>query len=114
MSLVIRPSADRVIIDPDSEEERRVGGIIIPQTSWQEYHTGIVVAVGPGPTGEHGSCPMTSKVGDRVVYPPSLGRKVPVVDTDGVEHEYVVIRQHEIAVTVDAGGGKTGKVTRKK
>lgn len=105
----LTPSADRVIVRPDNLAERKIGSIIIPQTAWEEYVTGEVVAVGPGPTGEHGSCPMTSKVGDRVIFPPSLGRKVPVTNDEGKEEDYIVIRQHEITITVEQEKKTTAK-----
>ena len=94
------PSVDRVIIEVENEAERKVGSIFIPATSWLEYQSGRVVAVGPGPSGESGRGPMTNKVGDRVIFPPSLGRRVPVRQADGFDKEYVVIRQHEIAITI--------------
>lgn len=96
----MKASADRVIIKPDNVEERKIGSIILPQNAWAEYLQGTVIDVGPGPTGEHGTCPMTSKVGDKVIYPPSLGRRVPVTQEDGTEIEYHVVRQHEITITV--------------
>lgn len=94
------PSVDRVVIQVENEQERKIGSIIVPQTAWLEYQTGIVVAVGPGPSGESGRGAMHSKVGDRVIFPPSLGRKVPVRRDDGHDDEYIVIRQHEIALTI--------------
>lgn len=108
------PSADRVIIKPDADSEKKIGSIIIPQTAWQEYTTGEVVAVGPGPTGEHGSCPMTSKVGDRVIFPPNLGRAIPVSDEAGVTQDYIVLRQHEVSITLQEDGKTPAKKGAKK
>lgn len=97
---MLKPSADRVIIEPDIQGEKKMGSIILPGNMWDEYRMGTVVAVGPGPTGEHGTCPMTSSIGDRVIYPPTLGRTIPVPQSDGSTKDYAVIRQHEISITI--------------
>lgn len=97
----LTPHADRVIVRRDTEEERKIGNIILPQSAWLEYAMGTVVEVGPGPCGETGRCVMTSKPGDRVIFPPSLAREVPVRAADGYDVTYHVIRQHEISLTVD-------------
>lgn len=98
---MLKPSADGVIILPDVRGERQTpGGLILPENLWEEHVIGTVVAVGPGPTGVHGTCPMTSSIGDHVIYPPSLGRTIPVPQPDGTVKEYSVMRQHEIAITI--------------
>lgn len=99
--LDLKPSADRVIILPNKVGELKTsGGIIIPVSAWKEYNTGTVLSVGPGPTGETGHCPMTSEVGDQVLFPPSLGRPVEITQEDDSQVIVYVIRQHEISVTL--------------
>jgi hypothetical protein len=44
----IKPLADRVLILPDSAEEKTIGGIIIPDTAKEKPLRGKVVAVGNG------------------------------------------------------------------
>lgn len=109
--LKLIPSADRVIIKPDPKAEaRKAGSIFLPDSFWQEHRTGTVIAVGPGPTGETGRCPMTSKPGDKVVFAPALGRPISI-SPDSIDEEYYVIRQHEIQVTItEEVTGATSKI----
>ena len=50
----IRPLADRVVIKPVDQEEKRQGGIIIPDTAKEKPQQGLVVAVGPGKDSDAG------------------------------------------------------------
>lgn len=63
MSL-LKPLADRVLIEPSPAEEKTASGIIIPDTAKEKPLKGKIVAVGNGKTDE----PMTVKVGDTVIY----------------------------------------------
>jgi chaperonin GroES len=58
MSLM-KPLADRVLIEPTPAEEKTSSGLIIPDTAKEKPLKGTVVAAGPGKTDE----PMTVKVG---------------------------------------------------
>lgn len=63
MSL-LKPLADRVLIEPSPAEEKTASGIIIPDTAKEKPLKGKIVAVGKGKKDE----PMTVKVGDTVIY----------------------------------------------
>lgn len=63
MSL-LKPLADRVLIEPSPAEEKTASGIIIPDTAKEKPLKGKIVAVGNGKKDE----PMTVKVGDTVIY----------------------------------------------
>ena len=63
MSL-LKPLADRVLIEPSPAEEKTASGIIIPDTAKEKPLKGKIVAVGNGKPDE----PMTLKVGDEVIY----------------------------------------------
>jgi len=47
-----RPLHDWALIRQDEEEEKSVGGIVIPDTAKEKPRRGKVVAVGPGRTKE--------------------------------------------------------------
>jgi chaperonin GroES len=80
---MIRPIGDKVVVKPESEEEKTSGGIILPDTAKQKPQMGSVVAVGTGRLLDDGSrAPVSVKVGDTVVYSKYGGNEVTVDGTD--------------------------------
>jgi chaperonin GroES len=69
---MLKPLADRVLIEPAPAEEKTASGIIIPDTAKEKPLQGKVVAVGPGKTDE----PMTVKAGDSVLYGQYSGTEI--------------------------------------
>lgn len=66
---MIEPLYNNLFVEPNKEEEKSLGGIILPDQARKKPTEGVVVAVGPGRTLDSGSvepCPM--KVGDRVLF----------------------------------------------
>jgi chaperonin GroES len=64
-----RPLQDRVLIRRIEQEEKTLGGIIIPDTAKEKPMEGEVVAAGPGARSEDGEIlPLDVKVGDRVLF----------------------------------------------
>jgi chaperonin GroES len=86
MSLM-KPLADRVLIEPTPAEEKTSSGIIIPDTAKEKPLKGTVVAAGPGKTDE----PMTVKVGDSVIYGQYSGTEIKL---DG--KNYLIMRESDI------------------
>ena len=88
----IRPLADRVVVKPFDTEEKRQGGIIIPDTAKEKPMQGKVVAVGPGKVSEGGEkIPMEVKEGDVVLYGKYSGTEVTIDD-----EEYLIMRESDI------------------
>jgi chaperonin GroES len=84
---MIRPIGDKVVVTPESEEEKTSGGIILPDTAKQKPQVGAVVAVGTGRLLDDGSrAAMPVKVGDKVVYSKYGGNEVTF---DG--NEYLIL-----------------------
>jgi chaperonin GroES len=71
MSL-LKPLADRVLIEPAPAEEKTASGIIIPDTAKEKPLKGTVVAVGNGKPDE----PLTLKEGDTVIYGQYSGTEI--------------------------------------
>lgn len=71
MSL-LKPLADRVLIEPAPAEEKTASGIIIPDTAKEKPLKGTVVAVGNGKPDE----PLTLKEGDSVIYGQYSGTEI--------------------------------------
>ena len=62
-------TANNVCIRPNKQPEMTEGGIIIPQNIQQEYHSGVIMSVGPGLPGE----PSALWAGAEVVFTPNVG-----------------------------------------
>lgn len=72
----IRLLEDRVLVQPQ-QEEKSLGGIVIPTAAQQKSDTGIVKAVGAGRRDKKGhAVPMTVKIGDRVMYGKYAGSEI--------------------------------------
>jgi chaperonin GroES len=92
----VKPLADRVIVRPIEPEEKKQGGIIIPDTAKEKPQEGEVIAVGPGKISESGTkLAMEVKKGDRVLYGKYAGTEVTI---DG--KEYLIMRESDILAIV--------------
>lgn len=79
----IRPLSDRVVVKPNEPEEKKQGGIIIPDTAKEKPQQGKIVAVGPGRVSDSGEkVAMEVKVGDVVLYGKYSGTEVTIDDED--------------------------------
>ena len=88
---MLRPLADRVVVEPAEAEQKTAGGIIIPDTAKEKPQKGTVVAVGPGKKDE----PMTVKKGDTVLYGKYSGTEVSI---DG--KNYLIMKESDIYATL--------------
>ena len=78
-----RPLSDRVVIKRVEEENRTVGGLIIPDTAKEKPSQGLVVAVGPGGRDEDGKAvTMTLMEGDKVLFGKWSGTEIKVAGED--------------------------------
>lgn len=66
---MLKPLADRVLVEVDVEESKTAGGILIPDTAQKKSQKGTVLAVGPGKVLDNGQrLPISVAVGDRVLF----------------------------------------------
>ena len=84
---MIRPVADRVVIEPKAAETQTASGLYIPDTAKEKPQQGVVVAVGPGKKDEA----MEVALGDVVIYGKYSGTEVSV---DG--KDYLIMKQSDI------------------
>ena len=84
---MIKPLADRVLIQPKEAETKTASGLYIPDTAKEKPSEGKVLAVGPGKKDE----PMEVKVGDEVSYGKYSGTEVTVDDV-----KYLIVKQSDI------------------
>lgn len=86
-NIMIKPLADRVLIEPKEAEIKTASGIYIPDTAKEKPQQGTVLAAGPGKKDET----MEVKVGDVVLYGKYAGTEVTV---DG--KQYLIVKQSDI------------------
>jgi chaperonin GroES len=92
----IHPLADRVLVDPKTEKEKRKGGIVIPDTAKERPQEGKVIAVGAGRLGENGKrIPPDLKQGDRVLFKEYSGTEVEIDD-----RKYLIMTESDILATI--------------
>ena len=84
---MIKPLADRVLIQPKEAETKTASGLYIPDTAKEKPSEGKVLAVGPGKKDE----PMEVKVGNEVIYGKYSGTEVTVDDV-----KYLIVKQSDI------------------
>lgn len=83
---------DRVAIKALEQEQKTVGGIILPDTAKEKPMQGVIEAIGNGYRNENGSLsPLTVKVGDKVLYGKWAGTEIKV---DG--QDLVVMKESDI------------------
>jgi len=83
---------DRVLVRRVEQEEKTLGGIIIPDTAKEKPMEGEVIAAGPGARGDDGKLnPLDVKVGDRVLFGKWSGTEIKV---DG--EDLVVMKESDI------------------
>lgn len=88
---MLKPLADRVLIEPKEAETKTAAGLYIPDTAKEKPQQGTVVAAGPGKKDE----PMEVKVGDQVIYGKYAGTEVTFEDK-----KYLIVKQSDILATV--------------
>lgn len=88
---MIKPLADRVLIEPAQVEEKTIGGIIIPDTAKEKPLKGTVVATGNGTKDED----MVLKVGDVVLFGKYAGTEL---EFEG--KKYLIMRQSDVIATL--------------
>ena len=95
----ITPIDERVLIKPLKEEERKVGGIIIPDTAKERPQMGEVVAVGDDVEVTDRKQKKLSelvKVGDRIVYARYGGTEFKMDN-----EEYLLVGRSDILAVVE-------------
>lgn len=84
---MIRPLADRVLIEPKEAATKTVSGIYIPDSAQEKPQQGTVIAVGAGKADE----PMEVAAGDVVLYGKYAGTEVTWEDK-----KYLIVKQSDI------------------
>lgn len=88
---MIKPLADRVVIEPQEAMTKTASGLFIPDTAKEKPQQGVIVAAGPGKKDE----PMEVKVGDMVLYGKYAGTEVTFDDK-----KYLIVKQSDILAII--------------
>ena len=94
--MIIKPLADRVVIQMVESEETTKSGIVLPGSAKENPLVAEVVAVGPGAVVDGKTVPMEVKVGDKVLISQYAGTTVKL---DGKEN--IIVRQSDILAVVE-------------
>ena len=89
---MIKPLADRVLVEPKEAETKTASGLYIPDTAKEKPQEGKVIAAGPGKKDE----PMEVKVGDEVIYGKYAGTEVTVEGK-----KYLIVKQSDILAILE-------------
>ena len=89
--IMIKPLADRVVIEPKEAETKTASGLYIPDTAKEKPQQGVVVAVGPGKKDE----PMELSVGENVLYGKYAGTEVTFEDK-----KYLIMKQSDVLAII--------------
>lgn len=77
LTMNFKPLHDRVLVKPIEQDEKTIGGIIIPDSAKEKPSKGEIMAVGGGARSSDGTIQnMEVKVGDKVLYGKWAGTEV--------------------------------------
>lgn len=102
-----KPFMDQMVVLKDKEQEKSLGGILIPEVSRDYVMTGVVMDIGKGYWSDDGYFIATTlKPGDRVCFPPWAGYEV---ELQG--QQYQVMRENDaLAEAIDGVQVSLGQV----
>jgi len=79
MSMSLKPLGNRVVVEPEEQEEITAGGIVLPETAKEKPQKGTILSVGPGERDEDGKrIPMDVATGDKVLFAKYAGTEIKV------------------------------------
>ncbi len=101
-----RPLGDRVVVHRVKEDQKTLGGIIIPDTAQEKPQEGEIIAVGPGALDDNGKRVLPEvKAGDFVLFGKWSGTEVKL---DG--EELLIMKESDIMGVLE---GRTAKPLKK-
>ena len=89
---MLKPLADRVLVEVDVEESKTAGGILLPDTEQKKSQKGTVIAIGSGKVLDNGErLPFEVAVGDRVLFAKYSG-----VDIEEGGKKFLLLSERDI------------------
>lgn len=97
MAVNLKPLGNRVVVEPQEQEEKTTSGLFLPETAKEKPQKGSVLSIGPGERDEAGKrIPLDVKVGDVVLYAKYGGTEVKI---DG--KKLLILRESDILAVVE-------------
>jgi chaperonin GroES len=97
MSISIKPLGNRVVVEPEEQEEMTSGGIVLPETAKEKPQKGKVLAIGPGDRDDDGKrIPLDVKEGDTVLFAKYSGTEIKL---DG--KKVLILRESDLLAIVE-------------
>ncbi|MFA8439346.1 co-chaperone GroES [Pueribacillus sp. YX66] len=94
---MLKPLADRVLIETVESEEKTASGIVLPDSAKEKPQEGRVIAVGTGRVSDNGErIPLEVSEGDKVIFSKYSGTEVKF---DG--KEYLILRESDILAVMN-------------
>lgn len=89
---MLKPLADRVLVEVDVEESKTAGGILLPDTAQKKSQKGTVIAIGSGKVLDNGErLPFEVAVSDRVLFAKYSG-----VDIEEGGKKFLLLSERDI------------------
>ena len=89
---MLKPLADRVLVEVDVEESKTAGGILLPDTAQKKSQKGTVIAIGSGKVLDNGErLAFEVAVGDRVLFAKYSG-----VDIEEGGKKFLLLSERDI------------------
>lgn len=89
---MLKPLADRVLVEVDVEESKTAGGILLPDTAQKKSQKGTVIAIGSGKVLDNGErLPFEVAVGNRVLFAKYSG-----VDIEEGGKKFLLLSERDI------------------
>lgn len=94
---MLKPLADRVIVEVLAKEDITKSGIVLPDTAKEKPQEGKIVAVGSGKVLENGQKVVPEvKAGDKVIFSKYAGTEVKVEDK-----EYLILSERDVLAVIE-------------
>lgn len=96
-TLNIRPLNDRLVVEPQEQETKTKGGIVLPDTADKDKPMrGKVIAVGTGKYVDGKIQPLQVKTGDEVIFAKYSGTNIKLDNK-----EYLVMREEDVLGVIE-------------
>ena len=97
MAVNLKPLGNRVVVEPQEQEEKTTSGLFLPETAKEKPQKGSVLSIGPGDRDETGKrIPLDVKVGDVVLYAKYGGTEIKI---DG--KKLLILRESDILAVIE-------------
>ena len=98
--MAIQPLDDRILVQRLAQEEKTLGGILLPDNAREKPQKGKVVAVGVGKLKKDGGrAAMQVKVGDTVIFTSWAGDEV--MQQYKTADDLLIMREEDVLAVVD-------------